>query len=772
LDDVNCDSESVRAGACQWLRQFLDESAFAAIPSSEASPLAISYGVLSLHGLGTLEEALNRRRTDFAEYLRRCQDPSNGYFIDRRSDFLAADSRKNEGEYLDRRVTYFALLALHVLKAKAPHPLGFTKGWRKEDVISWVDELWHSKLSRKGERISHVLLFLIYRMESDGNKDAVALFHTILDWLADKQSEKNGLWEPNGDSGIDEPIMMAGCVLPFFEYVRRPIQRRSRMMDAMIQLFESGRIPHTAQSELSLISALTIVKNQLSYRREEIQSLFVELHKSICRLQRVDGSFADSEPGENLDGESTAAPVIEATFLRLATLAIIEQTLPAEFAQAHWGTQEWPGPGYHPLFSLSEHERKTLRLWLRPTAETSPNVDTELHSQKPQISIVIPCFNLGRYLHEAVESVLMQTYQRLEIIIVDDGSTDEFTAWLLQNFDRPKTTIVRQANAGLAATRNRGIARASGRYVCCLDPDDRLRPEFFAEAVQVLEREPDVGFVSGYFQMFDERDDTFRYGSCEFPDLLAYNQAIEPAIFRRDAWDRARGYCETFTTSGIEDWDLWISFLELGYRAHVIPEIVWEYRIRPDQMSTAMYEPERWGRVVYELVRRHSESYAKYAPAILAKQASRWAQIRAWANECQRAAAWWENNSRLWQFRAETHGRLMNDRQRWIDTLIVDKQWLEEQRVSWQQLAEEREKLVGEQQRWIDTLKKDQAWLNGQRETWQKLAGEREKLLAEQRVWISELEAAKTWLESELTRWRGLAEQRTASIEEAKNKAR
>jgi hypothetical protein len=122
LDDVNCDSESVRAGACQWLRQFLDESAFAAIPSSEASPLAISYGVLSLHGLGTLEEALNRRRTDFAEYLRRCQDPSNGYFIDRRSDFLAADSRKNEGEYLDRRVTYFALLALHVLKAKAPHP--------------------------------------------------------------------------------------------------------------------------------------------------------------------------------------------------------------------------------------------------------------------------------------------------------------------------------------------------------------------------------------------------------------------------------------------------------------------------------------------------------------------------------------------------------------------------------------------------------------------------------------------------------------------------
>jgi glycosyltransferase involved in cell wall biosynthesis len=770
---VNYDSAIVRESACQWLRRFFNESVLTVGPSAQASPIALSYGVLSLHVLGKLEETSSINPNDFAEYLRRCQDPSNGYFIDLRSDFLAADARKNEGQYLERRATFLALLALRVLKAKAPHPLGFMKGWRDDGVVSWLDELWQSKLSRRGERISHVLLFLIYRMESDGNKDAAALFHKILDWLADKQSEKNGLWEPNDDSGIDGPIMMAGCVLPFFEYVRRPIQRRSRMIDAMIQLFESGRIPSTAQSELSLISALTIVKNQLSYRQEEIQSVFAELHKSICRSQREDGSFADSEPGENPDGESIPTPAIETTFLRLATLAIIEQTLPTEFAQGHWRTQEWPGPGYHhPLFSLSEHERKTLHYWLRSTAATSPSVETELHSQNPQISIVIPCFNLGRYLHEAVESVLMQTYQRLEVIIVDDGSTDGFTAWLLQNFDRPKTSIVRQANAGLAATRNRGIARASGRYVCCLDPDDRLRPEFFAEAVRVLEREPDVGFVSGYFQMFDERDDTFRYGSCEFPDLLVYNQAIEPALFRRDAWEKAGGYCETFTASGIEDWDLWISFLELGYRAHVIPEVVWEYRIRPDQMSTAMYEPDRWGRIVYELVQRHPQSYAKYAPAILAKQASRWAQIRAWADECQRAAGWWENNSRLWQFRAETHGRLVNDRQRWIDTLIVDKRWLEEQRVSWQQLAEEREKLLGEQQRWIDALKQDKTWLDEQRRTWQRLAEEREKLVLEQRVWIGELEAAKTWLEGERTKWQGLAEQRTVSMEEGKEKAR
>ena len=754
---MSFDSAILAENACQWLHRFLDDFSFASVSSPRANPAALSCGVLSLHLLRKLEETSDAKKDHYTSHLQKCQDSSSGYFLEpQRADDDADDSK---AEYLRERSTFLGLLALQALNAKALHPLRFLDDWGNEGAISRLDRLWHSKAFRRGERIAHLLLFQIYRAETERQSDAAVSFHRILDWVVGLQAAKNGLWQLDDDADLDAAVTMAGHVLPFFEYVRRPILARTRALDTIIRLFECGSVPPKATSELALVSALAAVNHQLNCREEQIKLIFAQIRRSACQSQTTDGSFVDPEPPGNSESEGSSAGAIEATFVRLATLAIIDQTLSGQIACEQWRSPMWPGPGYHHAhLALTEHERKVLPLWIQSPAVAACNAKEKTCSQIPEISVVIPCFNLGRYLQEALESIFRQTYQDFELIIVDDGSTDEFTAWLLQNVQWPKTIVLRQANAGLAATRNRGIARASGRYICCLDPDDRLRPEFFAEAVRVLELEPGVGFISGFFEMFDERQDIFRYGSCEFPDLLAYNQSIQPAVFRRSLWEKAGGYCEIFSASGIEDWDLWISFIELGYRAHVIPEIVWEYRIRSDQMSTEMYEPDRWGGIFHELVRRHPQSYEKHAPAVLAKQAYRWAQIRAWANECQRAAEWWENNSSLWQFKAETTGRLVNDRQRWIDTLIVDKRWLEEQRVSWQQLAEEREKLLCEQQRWIDTLKEDKAWLEGERQTWQRVAEEREKTIDEQRLWIQDLEKAKAWLEEQSANWQALAQ--------------
>jgi glycosyltransferase involved in cell wall biosynthesis len=323
----------------------------------------------------------------------------------------------------------------------------------------------------------------------------------------------------------------------------------------------------------------------------------------------------------------------------------------------------------------------------------------------PAISVIIPCYNLGLYLDDAIESVLAQTMQDFEVIVIDDGSTDEVTCTLLNDFSRPKTRIVRQKNKGLAIARNQGIQQSKALYICCLDADDRLQAEFLEKGFKVLEEQPDVGFVTGYFQMFGERDDVFQYPTCAVPEMLVYNEAIEPALFRRDAWEQAGGYCETFSSSGIEDWDLWITFLELGYRAHVIPEIVWEYRIRSDQMSTNMYHPDNWGQLVRELILRHRETYHDHMLDVLTIQAARWAEIREWANDRAQAVVWWEKQAKNWQRLAEENLRMSEEQQAWIGQLEKDKTSLEEQRAQWQRLAEERGCLISDPEGELNRLR-------------------------------------------------------------------
>src|SRR5215213_3125487 len=92
----------------------------------------------------------------------------------------------------------------------------------------------------------------------------------------------------------------------------------------------------------------------------------------------------------------------------------------------------------------------------------------------PLVSVVIPCYNQAHFLGEAIESVLAQSYPNFEIVVVDDGSTDD-TSEVAGSY--PKVRLVRQENQGLSGARNAGLARSEGEYVVFLDADDRLRPE-------------------------------------------------------------------------------------------------------------------------------------------------------------------------------------------------------------------------------------------------------------------------------------------------------
>jgi len=109
----------------------------------------------------------------------------------------------------------------------------------------------------------------------------------------------------------------------------------------------------------------------------------------------------------------------------------------------------------------------------------------------PLVSIIITSYNYGRYLSEAIESVLKQTYQNIEIIVVDDGSTDN-TKNIAKRYP---VRYFYQANQGVATARNNGIKRSDGEFFLCLDADDKLLPDYIRKTVKVMMETPNIGFV-------------------------------------------------------------------------------------------------------------------------------------------------------------------------------------------------------------------------------------------------------------------------------------
>lgn len=202
----------------------------------------------------------------------------------------------------------------------------------------------------------------------------------------------------------------------------------------------------------------------------------------------------------------------------------------------------------------------------------------------PKASIVIPCYNLGQYLDEAVDSVLAQTFQDFEIIIVNDGSTDPDTNRLLANYKKPKCTVLRTENQGLSSARNNGIRMASGEYVCCLDSDDRYHPEFLEKCVKVLDDDKNrrYGFVTTHAQLFGQSENIWKCSGYQPYHLVIENTIHVASLFRRQCWHEVRGYATNLTA--YEDWNYWLSIVSRGYEWALIPEPLFFYRDRPGSM--------------------------------------------------------------------------------------------------------------------------------------------------------------------------------------------
>jgi glycosyltransferase involved in cell wall biosynthesis len=227
------------------------------------------------------------------------------------------------------------------------------------------------------------------------------------------------------------------------------------------------------------------------------------------------------------------------------------------------------------------------------------------------VSVIIPCFNSARYLRETVESIWAQTYQDIEIILIDDGSTDETSMLifeLINTENKCQMQIMYQTNAGVAAARNSGIALAQGEYILPLDADDLIHPSMLADCLSIFNSQNDVLLVYTDRQDFGDNAQYRDAGIFELARLKYFNQISYCGLYRKCLWGELGGYKSN--VSGFDDWDFWIAAALNGAKAYHLPKAYLLHRRHKDSQFwhlLSRYE-ELYARIILNNVKAFSDS--------------------------------------------------------------------------------------------------------------------------------------------------------------------
>lgn len=225
----------------------------------------------------------------------------------------------------------------------------------------------------------------------------------------------------------------------------------------------------------------------------------------------------------------------------------------------------------------------------------------------PKVSVIIPCFNLGKYVREAIDSVLTQTFRDFEIIVVNDGSTDAETNSILSDLDESRIKVIITDNQGLPAARNNGIAQATGDYILPLDADDKIADSYLEKAVGILDENENTGIVYCRAEFFGAENFKWDLPDYELSRMLVDNLIFCSAFFRRADWKSTGGYKPSMIY-GWEDYDFWLSIIESGREVYRIPEHLFYYRRRRDSMAEKM-SSEHLYYSYKQIVKNHKNLY-------------------------------------------------------------------------------------------------------------------------------------------------------------------
>jgi len=219
-----------------------------------------------------------------------------------------------------------------------------------------------------------------------------------------------------------------------------------------------------------------------------------------------------------------------------------------------------------------------------------------------KVSVVIPLYNKAPYIGQCLGSVFAQTYRNIEVIVVDDGSTDDGHV----DAERWPARVLRIPNSGPSFARNLGFENSTGDFILPLDADDWIDPTYLEKTVPLC-ADNGVGIVSTDMVRFGKVNDILPARPLTIEEEKNANEIPCCSLIRREAFVQAGGY--NSLSDGYEDWDLWIDILKRGWKHRVVNEPLFHYRVLGNSNNARADEKrEELIKIIHEL---HPEVYGK-----------------------------------------------------------------------------------------------------------------------------------------------------------------
>lgn len=232
------------------------------------------------------------------------------------------------------------------------------------------------------------------------------------------------------------------------------------------------------------------------------------------------------------------------------------------------------------------------------------------------ISVIIPVFNDGNRVHDAISSALACKDDIEEIILVNDGSTDTETRDILQQWkDCDLITLLEKENGGVGSARNLGVRNCKSTFYYPLDADNKLHSDIFSKMKKAWVLNPNTDVIYTDRRAFGDAHHRIRSTHFDLNKLLVGNFIDNGALVRKSCWEKSKGY--NTQLQNYEDWEFWIQLAELNCSFTYLPEDLLFYRVHGQSKSNRMENAVRRSEVVEQIVQQHGELYKKHVVGIM-----------------------------------------------------------------------------------------------------------------------------------------------------------